>query len=141
MKDATDQLRDDVERNETRSHWAAWVIVFGLLIEVAVALAHPAGKTVLENWAPVVTNFMIALGVYGEIHFSGKASRAQKRLQSISDEKLADALNRASRAEQELIDYRQPRRALMTRENIQLITERLSPFVGTEFDCGMGQGR
>ena len=69
--------------------------------------------------------------VYGEIHFSGKASRSQKRLQSIADEKLADALNRASRAEQELIDFRKPRRSLMTRENTQLIIEKLLPFART----------
>jgi hypothetical protein len=131
MKDATHKLRDDVEVNESRSHWAAWIIVIGLLIEVAVALSYPSGRTALENWAPVLTNIMIALGVYGEIHFSGKASRSQKRLQSIADEKLADALNRASRAEQELIDFRKPRRSLMTRENTQLIIEKLLPFART----------
>lgn len=116
------------------------MIVVALVIEALLALTFPAGKTAVENWAPFVANIMIALGVYGEIYFSGKAARAQKRLQSISDEKLANALNRASKAERELIEFRKPRRALMTPDNIELITQRLSPFTGTEFDCGMGQG-
>lgn len=140
MKSPEEKLRDDIERNESRAHWAAWVIVVALIIEVVLALVFPAGRTAIENWAPVVADIMIALGIYGEIRFSGKASRAQKALQSISDAKLADALNRAARAELALIEFRKPRRALMTPENLKRITERLAPFSGTEFDCGMGQG-
>jgi hypothetical protein len=75
MKSASDQLRDDIDRSDARSHWAAWIVVVGLVVEAVLALHFPAGKTAVENWAPVVADMMIALGVYGEIHYSGKAAR------------------------------------------------------------------
>jgi hypothetical protein len=140
MNNAGDQLTNEIERGETRSRWAAWIIVVGLVIEVVLALNFQGGKTVVENWGSVAADILVALGVYGEIHFSGNAARAQKSLQAIIDGKLTDALTRAARAEEQLIEFRKPRRALMTPANLERIIKRLSSFAGTEFDCGMGQG-
>jgi hypothetical protein len=137
MKSASDQLRDDVERNESRSKWAAWVLVAGLVVEVALAFNFSEGKTPLENWSPVLADIMVALGVFGEIHFSGKAARAQKALQSISDGKLAEALDRASKAETALTKLQTPRQLLLAPDEVRAqIIERLRPFAGTKFDVG-----
>ncbi len=100
MSNACDKLRSDIDRNKSRSHWAAWLIIIGLAMEAAFALNFPAGRSIIENWSPVITNALIALGVYGEIHFSGKASRAQKALQSLSDERVAESESRAAEANQ-----------------------------------------
>lgn len=98
MSNARDQLRTGIEGDETWSRWAAWVIVAGLVIEAVLALTFPSGKTVVENWGPIAADIMIALGVYGEIHFSGRAARKQKELQSISDQELANAIQIAAQA-------------------------------------------
>jgi len=103
-------------------------------------LAFSAGKSGVENWAPVVADILVALGVYGELHFSGKAGRAQKALQILTEGRLTEAFDRAAKAEKELRDFRRPRRALMTPENRARLIETLAPFSGTEFDTGLGSG-
>jgi hypothetical protein len=136
MKSASDQLRDDVERNEARSKWAAWVLVAGLVIEVVLAFNFSEGKTPLEHWSPVLADIMVALGVFGEIHFSGKAARAQKALQSIIDGKLTEALERAAKAQEDLIKFRTPRADLLTTKALGLVIQKIAPFAGTKFDIG-----
>jgi hypothetical protein len=101
MSSESNQLKGEIDRNEMRAHWGAWAVVIGLVIEAMLALRFPAGATALENWAPVVADSLVALGVYAEIHFSAKAARAQRELQSITDERLAEAIRRAAEAERE----------------------------------------
>jgi hypothetical protein len=134
------QLKADISNNETRAQYGAWLIVIGLVIEVVLTIALPHGKTFVENWGPVIATALIALGVYGEILFSGRASEAHKDLQLSTEGKLAEALNRAANAEQALVDFRRPRRHLMTAENRALLIARLSQFGGTEFDTGLSPG-
>jgi hypothetical protein len=138
MENESNRLRADVERNEDRSHLAGLILIAGLLIAVLLAVVFPAGKTPVENWGPVVADVMVALGVYGEIYFSGKASRSQKALQAIIDARLTEALERATKAERELLAFRRPRRALMTAENRAKLDVRLRPFRQTKYDVGVG---
>jgi hypothetical protein len=98
MNRDNDRLRGEIDRNESRAHWGAWAVVAGLVAEAVMAVKFPAGQTVLENWAPVVADSLIAAGVYAEIHFSGKASRAHRELQSHTDAKLAIAIKEAAEA-------------------------------------------
>ena len=127
MKSDSDQLRGDVERNEARSHWAGGVLVAGLLIEVILALHFSERKAPLANWSPVLADILVAAGVYGEIHFSGKAARAQKALQAITDSRLTEALDRAAKAENNLVEYLTPRRAKLL-PHIDTIAEELKAF-------------
>jgi hypothetical protein len=93
-----EQLNGEIGRNETRAHWGALAVVAGLVIEAVLAIAFPNGTTALENWTPIVADSLVALGVYAEIHFSGKAARAHKRLQEIIDQSLTEALRQAAAA-------------------------------------------
>ena len=136
MKNASDRLRDDVERNKSRSKWAAWVLVAGLVVEVVLAFNFSEGKSQLENWSPVLADIMVALGVYGEIHFSGKAARAQKALLSISDAKLTEALDRATEAHAAYIKLRTSRQSILTTEVMASMVEQLKAFPKTKFDVG-----
>jgi hypothetical protein len=77
-----------------------------------MAVKFPAGQTVLENWAPVVADSLIAAGVYAEIHFSGKASRAHRELQSHTDAKLAIAIKEAAEANQKAAEANERTAAL-----------------------------
>jgi hypothetical protein len=112
------KLKTEISKNETRAEYAAWVIVLGLLIEVVLAIVFPHGQTFIENWAPVLSTGLIALGVYGEIRFSRKAGAAHKALQISTESKLAEALACAAKAEEDLIKYLTPRRALVRRTSI-----------------------
>src|SRR5579864_1806473 len=134
------QLKDVVERNEARATYSGYVLVVGLLIEVALALNFKTGYPAVDGFAPALADILVVLGVYGEIRFAGKAARAQKTLQSRTDQKLTEALDRAAKAEKELVDFRRRRRALMTPENRETLRKRLAPFSGTEFDTGLGSG-
>jgi hypothetical protein len=93
------------------------VLVGGLVIEVALALKFATGFPIIDELLSPIATALVLLGVYGEIHFAGRAARAQKRLLSRTDERLTEALNRAAQSERELIDFRRPRRRLMTQEN------------------------
>jgi len=133
------QLRKAIDRNETRSHASAWVLVAGLVIEVVLAFRFSEGHSAIENWTPVVANALVALGVYGEIHFSGKAARAQKALQAIIEARLAEALDRASTAEMNLTKYLTPRRKLLAPHADRIAAE-LRQFERAKWDIGFGQG-
>jgi hypothetical protein len=112
MNRDNDRLRGEIDRNESRAHWGAWAVVAGLVAEAVMAVKFPAGQTVLENWAPVVADSLIAAGVYAEIHFSGKASRAHRELQSHTDAKLAIAIKEAAEANQKAAEANERTAAL-----------------------------
>jgi hypothetical protein len=140
MTKSDSQLKADISTNEKRAEWGAWLIVAGLVIEVGLAIIFHEGKSLTETWAPVFATSLIALGVYGEIHFGRRAGEAHQALQLSTEAKLTDALTRAAGTEQELIDFRRPRRHLMTAANRALLISRLSQFAGTEFDTGLSPG-
>jgi hypothetical protein len=94
------QLREEIFHNETRSEFGAWAVVVGLVIEVILAIAFRSDKSFIENWAPVLADCLIALGVYCEIHFGRRVKTAAEELQRLSDEKIAEAEARAAEANQ-----------------------------------------
>jgi hypothetical protein len=133
------QLREIVERNEAKAVFAAWILVSGLILEFWLAVGFHSGKTFVENWGPVVADFLVAGAVFSEIHFSGKASRAQRELQLITEERLTQALDRAAKAESDLVEFRTPRRSKL-RPHIDRLSEELEKFARTKFDIGFGGG-
>jgi hypothetical protein len=131
------QLKVDISKNEGRAKFGAWLIIGGLVIEVILAIVFPSGKTFIENWAPVGATALIAIGVYVEILFSGKAGEAHKDLQISTETKLTDALTRAEKTEQELITLKTPRRRLFAGKTAEL-SAALQSFTNVAFDIGVG---
>jgi hypothetical protein len=129
-----------ISQNEALASWAGYVLVAGLLLEAALAFNFAINIPIIDAHLSQFANLLVLLGVGGEIHFGAKASRAQKELQRRTDVKLTEALDRAARAQNDLLEFRTPRRALMTAENRARLVERLSPFAGTQFDTALGSG-
>lgn len=136
------ELREEISHNETRSEFGAWAIVVGLVIEVILAIAFRSDKSFIENWAPVLADCLIALGVYCEIHFGRKVKTAAEELQRLSDEKIAETEARASEANQkaqeaslELAKFRAPR--ILAGQQMVRAAEKLKQFSGTEYDVAL----
>lgn len=134
-----DELPGIIDRNESRSHWSAWLIIMGLVIEIVLAIIFRENKSIMENWGPVFATALIALGVYGEIYFSSQSGAAHKVLQSLTETKLATALDRASEAQENLKKYLTARRIAIGPHKSKLAAG-LSSFSGTVFDTGFGDG-
>ena len=95
-------LKERASIGERWSKRCGFAVVAGLVIEVCLAIAYREHKTWIENWAPVIGDILVALGVYGEIHFAGIVKKAEDELRRISEEKVAAANERAANAELEL---------------------------------------
>ena len=110
MSKTDDQIKSEIEDNESRAEWGAWAVVAGLVIEIVLALSVSLGmdKKWLENWGTVFADCLIVLGVYCEIHFGRKASAGNVELRRRSEQKVAEANSRA--AEAQLADRRNRRR-------------------------------
>ena len=53
---------------------------------------------------------------------------------------LIEVASASAKSEKELIDFRRPRRELMTAQNRSSLIDKLTPFAGTQFDVGFGSG-
>jgi hypothetical protein len=73
---------------------------------IVVLLVFSEDKSRWETGLMIVATAVIALGVWGEILFSRKAEEAGDELQRVSDEKVAEALERAATLEKEAADAR-----------------------------------
>jgi hypothetical protein len=146
QRDDTDEdVSRAISRYESIALYGGLTVVFGLLTEVALAAAFHAGKSILENWGPVIADALVALGVAAEIAFARMSAGAREELQRRSEERVAfanergaAANERAAKLELEIQRMKTPRQ-LYTGHVPQLMT-RLSPFAGTEYDIGLQQG-
>src|SRR3954452_9245660 len=94
------QLDLEISRNETFALWGGYSVVAGLVIELFLALGvtlFGLDNKIVEHWTAFFATFLIASGVYAELHFGRKASEAHKDLRTISDLKVADATAEADR--------------------------------------------
>jgi hypothetical protein len=123
---------------ETWTWVCGGAVVAAVLAEAVIAWSHPSYDSPWERWGSVVANTFVALGVAGEIIFAMMAFRRDKELKRRSDDKVTKATNRAAKAEEELRELRRPR--FISDENKLTINNRLTPFAGTHFDIGLGQG-
>lgn len=86
------QLRAAVSRNELLADWGGYAVVLGLVMEVALAWAFPAGgASAIEHWGTVGTDVLVAAGVAAEILFSRRARAKAEELQKETDLKIAEA--------------------------------------------------
>lgn len=60
-------LRKAVAVNERRAEWGGAAVVFGLLVEIALAATYRHSELLTEAWGPVFADTPVALGVAAEI--------------------------------------------------------------------------
>jgi hypothetical protein len=102
----TDELKKDISHNEGYAELGAWIVVIGLLVEIASAIWLDA-ETKSEKYSLIFANSLIAIGVYCEIHFGRKSRTAGDVLQHKSEERIAATNERAAILEKEAAEARQ----------------------------------
>ncbi len=133
------ELKKEIETFEGRAESAAWLIVFGLVIEVVLAVVFREHKSLIETWAPVTATTLVLMGVYGEIHLGRKVSAGHTKLRTRGEQRLAEALTRAANAEEELIKFRTSRRKIFAVTS-SIFVATVSKHKGTVFDTGLDAG-
>ncbi len=118
MNASDSELNGRVVENERLSKYCGWAVFGGLAIEVVLTAVFRDHAYWFENWAPVFASALIALGVFGEIHFAGKVSRSEEEIRRRSDERVSAARALAATAQIETERLRN--------ENL-LLQERLAP--------------
>jgi hypothetical protein len=73
-----------------------------VIAEVALAIAHPPYDSFCERWGATLADVLIAIGIGGEILFSMMGTRCQTEMRNRSNKKVAEAIERAAKAEEEL---------------------------------------
>jgi hypothetical protein len=75
-----------------RWEWCGgFLVVAGVIAEVAIAAIHPPYDSFLEQWGSALANSLIAIGVAIEIKFGQMAGLRQDELRRRSDEKAVEA--------------------------------------------------
>jgi len=82
-------------------------VLAGLVLETWLAYEFPSSASPLESWGAVVSDALIAAGVFGELLFGHKARLASEELTRRSDEKIAELNERAAALEKEAADARE----------------------------------
>jgi hypothetical protein len=100
-------LLKEESANEDRAKRSGWAVVFGLGIEVVLAIIYRDHSSWIENWAPVAADALVTLGVFGEIHFAGVARRSGEEIRNRSNERVAAANERAAIAEKQAAEARE----------------------------------
>jgi hypothetical protein len=125
--------------SDFNSDWAdriALLIIVGLAVDIINVFVP---DQTWHNRLAIIANALIALGVWGELHFAKRARTADDSRVAEAETTLANAIERASRAEEELIRLRTPRRhrfpIIPARRALETA---LSSFAGTPFVIGMG---
>lgn len=119
--------------NRALADWATIAVFVGLLGDILVIFLFRKDKPKSETWLAFICTLTIALGVYGEYRFGGKASQAAADLQRLSDERVA-GLNKeagdARKAAADLVSQIQPRD--LTQAQRDKIRHTFRPFVGRQ---------
>ena len=86
----------EVNRDALWSKRCGWAVVLGLAIEVAIAIVYQEHVSWLQNWLPVAADILVALGVWGEIHFADKVSRQEEAMRLDAAKQIAEAQRQAA---------------------------------------------
>src|SRR5665213_2761008 len=124
---------------ERVSGHATLAIALGIGIEVS-ALFHLEPRWDIKWVCSLVADLLIFIGLLVEYLVILETIEASKADRIESDREVANAMNRAAKAEKDLLDHKTPRRAAMTIENKAFLVDRLRQFDGTPFDVGMAAG-
>lgn len=129
-----------LERADTWSGHATLLILVGIIAEIVLLFVFTDKTDQVERWLLAASNAAIGVGLVIEYACIRKTIKASAEQTEISNQKLREALDRASEAQLELTKFRTPRRKLMTAANRANLAHNLKPFARTEFDVGLGSG-
>ena len=90
------KLKEEISRARSRVHIFGWCVIAGVFLEVY--LVAQGTELWHKKFWPLLADILIFLGVWGETHFSGKASKSEDRQKQISDEKIAELTKSAAEA-------------------------------------------
>jgi hypothetical protein len=90
---------DAYEVNNRRAEWSAYILIAGLVLELASALVFQ--KDWIETVATVIAIVLIVGGVWGEVHFGHKAREAGDRQLAEFEARTAEANAQAAKANNE----------------------------------------
>jgi hypothetical protein len=88
-------LESEYEANTNRSEWFGYFLLAGLCVELLFAVF--LNKPLIEWISAVVSDIMIVVGVWGEIHFGRKARILGDTLQAEANARAAEANEKAER--------------------------------------------
>jgi hypothetical protein len=102
MRNASDNLLEEaVELWEAFELAFAGVVVAGVIFEFFIAYLHPAYDTPRGVWGPVIGDALVAIGLVVEVAAGMRAKALQSELTRRSNDRLAEATERAAKAEAE----------------------------------------
>jgi hypothetical protein len=131
MDNISSQLKDGITATKRLSKFCGGAVIAGLVIKIILASIYSDHDSLIENFGPVFATVLIALGVFGEIHFSGKISESEEKLRRISEEKVSAAHAEAARAyERAAILEKEAANARARTTEIERITEWRHIFPG-----------
>lgn len=107
IKVATDDILETASSSCER--WGigcAGLVVAGVIAEFVIAGIHPLYDSFLEQWGTATAGALVALGIVGEVIFGRVDARYQTELRKRSNDKLSNAIERASILEKEAADAR-----------------------------------
>ena len=97
VKKATNgELEAAVDSCERWGWGCGGTLLVGLVAELALAAVHPAYDSFGGRWVATLADFLVALGVAGEIQFSTMGYRRHTELQRRSDIKVEEARARVA---------------------------------------------
>ena len=123
-KNGSGDLKSTYEGNSTRAERLAFLILFGLAVEIVAVFI--LGKDWLESILTVASTALILIGVWGELFFERRAREAGDRMIADAEARAAEALRDAARANLELAKFRS--RRTLRPDQLTLIGNRIRSF-------------
>jgi hypothetical protein len=124
MTNGRDSLREKYETNSRFAERFAYLILIGLAVDIAAALI--LGKEWLEAGLSISADFLIVIGVWGELHFEGGARTAGDGIVAEANARAAEANASAAKARLET-----------ERLRAQVAWRRLSPEQGDRLSAAL----
>lgn len=125
---------EDLDRSDgSFERWiigSGLVVVLGLLIEAGVAVCHPGYDSDIERIGTTISDWMVALGVAGEVLFAILARRVQTELRDRSNTALAKAVREAGEANERAAEARERAAKLETLLDWRRVTPRIARLLG-----------
>jgi len=91
-------LEKDIAKARSKHHFFAWLVIGGLALEVIHVWSQPTSWR--EKFLPLFADFLVFAGVFGETHYSGKASRFEDQEKDRLLQRIAELNKQANEAKE-----------------------------------------